>query len=916
MKWSYSQDDFSSGELAPRAQGHFSSEAYKAGVKRAANVMPTRAGSMASRAGGRHISDGYGGVGVNQGLVQHIPVQDGPLADFIVEIGPTYVRLMDKFGVIPWLDIAQQFMKYTYQTPDAWADVDGRVIHMRHNGGGQAAYSLVAAVGGGNPNAYPAGTNETWVLSGKIAGSDIQVVVNPTGAALQNFTISPSADGSFSVVFTPTFGGVAVSFAIDLYTLNDGGNNAATLWNLHLVKNGNPVAVAHGLTNPAGVDRIRAAACWTNMGLQGVRPPEILNYWVVFAGGKSGVWGGYSLRWQPPAAGLPSKWTFQALPQASPAVTLSGCNTVAVYQDRILYGRNVNGGRAQIIASKIGFVDLFDDRIFPGGVAGVYEPLFVFKVASYVYVVAGVTAAEHEEWNIVTAGGAVDAIAFGIPTLNPPYPAQAVVVGTPVAAAALAVRWNGVPVTVLPGPRNGADPPPAIGKCIAETPIFTSAFFTQSAVGGTAYFKHGMLAAGDVLEFTTIPLATDPLSLSPSVPAKIAWLNVLRGLMMGTSQSEKLFTQGEALTIDPATGQAFSLNDESNLGADERIVAINVNDKVLFVQRGRRILRLANISISNNGGLVAEDVGILGEHLTGPRVRAMCMLKSPVQRLVFGMDDGSGAVMTLGGKSGVAWSRFTIPPAFGGIYNVAALHGSLGSELWVGTDNGVTLQWDSFESDIQVPLLSVVTAFPTALARVPYDNANPLPPTMDGWVRCGLASAGGVQWITGLSKACVGWNVYALINGQVRGPYVAIADPSGDGAKVVLTALGLTPTWVDSGGLRQPQEVYAGLAYPEHRMTTLPLEGGSPTGSSQSLKSRKTQLYVRFVDSYLPLINGERPAERLPEDPMDVVAGRVTGDRLARELGFNRGDVIDVVQDAPLRFEISAMFGGTQTNNL
>jgi hypothetical protein len=50
----------------------------------------------------------------------------------------------------------------------------------------------------------------------------------------------------------------------------------------------------------------------------------------------------------------------------------------------------------------------------------------------------------------------------------------------------------------------------------------------------------------------------------------------------------------------------------------------------------------------------------------------------------------------------------------------------------------------------------------------------------------------------------------------------------------------------------------SGSLYPEHRWTSLPLEGGNPVGTSQNLTSRKAQLYLRFVDSYLPLVNGAR----------------------------------------------------------
>ena len=108
------------------------------------------------------------------------------------------------------------------------------------------------------------------------------------------------------------------------------------------------------------------------------------------------------------------------------------------------------------------------------------------------------------------------------------------------------------------------------------------------------------------------------------------------------------------------------------------------------------------------------------------------------------------------------------------------------------------------------------------------------------------------------------------------------------------------------------------MPYSEHRFTTLPLEDvhANPVGNSQNLKSRKPQLHLRFVDSYMPLVNGVRPAENEATVTMGMPPARVTGDRRATELGNNQAAVVDVVMDLPLRMEVSALFGGAVMNNL
>jgi len=179
-------------------------------------------------------------------------------------------------------------------------------------------------------------------------------------------------------------------------------------------------------------------------------------------------------------------------------------------------------------------------------------------------------------------------------------------------------------------------------------------------------------------------------------------------------------------------------------------------------------------------------------------------------------------------------------------------------------------------------------------------------------MRCPLVHTAGAQYATGLPAVAVGQNAYALVNGQVQGPYAVTA-----GGKVTFpVALALDKFWVDATGARRAQEIYIGLLFKEHRWTSLTLEGGNPVGSAQNLTSRKPQLYLRLVDSYLPKVNGHRLAERGGSDPMDVLGARVTGDRRATEEGFQRGAVVDVVMDLPLRMEVAAIFGGTVMNSV
>lgn len=944
MKYDFLQSDLSAGELSPSAQGHVDSDAYKAGLKLADNMVLTRVGSAESRAGGHFMADGFNaGTGLADNIpVQHIPIHDSPFGSFVIEISQHTMRFMDKFGVRDWnlyySDPKLSMFQFSVQDgANAWGDPDTRSVYISNlSGVGSKNYSLTRGTFTGSPNlipngvlgGFPAGTNGHWRFSGKIAGGIVTVEFrNDLGALIQSTNIT-GQDSSFSIDFNP----VASDFSINLKTVNN-TVTTAVLFEMKLEKNATQTSFNLNFTPTSDAARIRAVSFWTSAD----KPYKgnIATYWIAFAGGFGNFWAGRALSWTAANGGT---WTFGQLPcDADSLALIQGSTDLAVYQDRLWFGNNVASGRPQLIASSIGFLKAFSSELTGGG-TNTQLTRFVFKVFKYTYTVVGAAAgvaAKQETVDAVNnpaggpATGSVRIIRFDFPGRSD-MPDPSVLpgaTGSPsgnAVASNLTVKVNGVLYKVLPAPRNliataGPGVDPVTGTTILGQPECWAAYPSNlngavpnpglSAFYGEVFFDDsigGGLPVGAKVEFSTVPLADDPLNLTLASPAgNISWMEVLRGLVLGTTQNEKLFSPDA------------TLNDESNLGADAALNALVVNDKIIFAQQGRQILRMANISFTTQGGLVAEEIGVLGEHLTSARIRSMCFMKTPVQRVVAAFDDGTGGVMTLGGKAGAAWTRFNLPAIFGGIYSVAALDGASGTELWVGTENGVTLHWRSLSSSIIKRQYQIPQVAPLANVKVSYDFENPLPPVMDCWIRAGLSNNTGQQ-VVNLSSSMAGRPVYALINGQLVGPIVAVAagaDPSGTCA-ITFPAGQFATTWIDSNGVLRPQEVYVGLAYPRHKLTTLPLEGGNPTGTSQSRTSRKVQLYVRFVDSYLPNVNGAPPEERADGGMMDMLAARFTDDIRCTELSFQRAAVVDIEMTLPLRFEVAALFGGTMVSNI
>lgn len=982
MKFGLIQGDFSAGELSPRAQGHTESPAFKAGLALAHNFAPSRTGSIASRAGARFLLDGKN---FRSGLystmpVQHVPVHDSPAGDIIIEVSPTGMRLMDKTGVIPLNFFpSSQMLQYNVQGIDGdgtiftYGDKYG-TVYLTNHGDPSTVYSYFLTQDPGTLNAnplmrasqwagLPAGTNEHWVLSGKIAGDSVEatVTLSPFSTVISQ-VLTPAEDGTFSFEFDAA----GSDFQIRLDTPNPPAASVATsLWDIQLVKNGSvlevdttPFAFADDTVRPSQ-ERVRADSFWLSADSPFKGDPA--QFWVAFAGGQAGAYAGLSFSWAQASSSVPGIWTFGQLPCAPASLALvQGSNAVTAYQDRLFFGNNKAAGRSQIIASVIGFVRAIDSALV-GGTAGQHTNLFVFKVVEETYTinnteVTGTNASGSEALKFIEYHVQADS-----PPDNAAWAGFLASAGTSFRAfqkpaPRLSVKVNGVSAKVspfipylqwladssgsspqaihpnMPTVGNGVyNPPDTITECWACWGVTNAGSFGASSqfAGLVAFLSdwggalvNPMNTVGTVITFSSVPEADDPLNLTLATPGGgISWLKVLRGLALGTTRVEKRFPQGETIALDPATGGSPSVDDESNLGSATLLDAVTVNDRILFAQTGRKTLRMAGISITTDGGLVAEDVGVAGEHLTAKRIRSMCFLKSPVQRVVMAFDDGTAAFMTLGPHE--AFSRLTIPAQFEGVYNVAALNPADGdSQLWVGTENGCTLFMETTESDIVNKQFDVVG---TTAPHTPYDAEIPTPMCADGWCRLPLVSAGGKQYVSGLSACLQTASVYVIINGQSFGPLPCSPDIVTGLTMVDLTTLGFTPTWQDDGTnlmafpttpQRRPQEVYVGVAYPVHEWDSLPLEGGDPTGSSQSLKSRKVQLYLRFADSYMPIVNGTRPQERGPDDKMDLLGARVSEDIRCTEMTFTRGAKVTVVQDLPLRVEVVAMFGGTQVNNV
>ena len=103
----------------------------------------------------------------------------------------------------------------------------------------------------------------------------------------------------------------------------------------------------------------------------------------------------------------------------------------------------------------------------------------------------------------------------------------------------------------------------------------------------------------------------------------------------------------------------------------------------------------------------------------------------------------------------------------------------------------------------------------------------------------------------------------------------------------------------------------AGLQYTP-RMVTLPLDKGAPGGQSgQVWYKRYDQLTVTFLDSALPIINGERRPDRTPATPMDTREPDSDGTLRTEQviLGWSQDATVTIEQPEPLPCTVLSIAG-------
>jgi hypothetical protein len=892
VKFSPIQQDFSMGELSQRLWGQVASDAYKAGLARAANFLPTQQGSIASRAGGQLVNDGKftpGPAGVGAVL---LPIQDGPAGDFQVEcrVGSTLVRFLDKYGAIP-VKLTQDltpFFENNKDGNDVWTDPVERKLYIRN-------YDVAV----GTPNrAITLAADVVQLLNGALGTCQISFYYAGTGlvfeqwnggAMFQVFAVSP---GYNAFTFDPA-NGITLKFS----TVLGYGLAAIDIWGMHLACNqgGGPfytlnvpgLVVSTGLkhtafwsTTTAGKQSVTDNTVLASAASRKSQPvfviiitgPGMLPVALTWTGKPSAGGAGSIIGWGVPTVKyegiFPDPDNDNKTVFSPPWLTAGAVTALIAYQGRVWFG--INDAYGSLHASKVGY----------GVILELNDPLYGAVCPAF-----RLTFSSGSTTNIVDSFAGQVNFDFFTKTS---------------ADDVIRVFKNGLELT------KTTDYTVTLNADQVVNPGGRITLVVGAVIHDKVVVWHGLSPAP----------AGDALDLKIAQPTGgIAWLAELRGLILGTTHNERVFSSG-ALAIDPVSGSAFDVEKHTSFGSQLGLPALELHDKIVFALGGRQRIRVMGKNFNTFGGLLASDLSMFGEHLLKAKIRSMCHLRSPVPRLVFAFDDGTGAIATFNDdKNTLAWARFTMGAPYD-VFHVSSLDvPGGGSELWVTSSCGAIFVIRELDSAVVPRTRKVVPVVATNQAdQIVTYAAERTPPIMDGWLLVPVRN--GVTVYAGLPVAWVGKNVEVIDrDGNLLGIFAAITDGAG-GAQVTLAAP-IAVASADRALALQANFLTLGIDYPEHKFKLLPLEGGEPQRTAQGNVSRRVQGYLRLVDSYLPLADGVRVKDdRDPADPMDLLASRVTGDRRITEMGFTRGAQLEISMDKPLRVEVSAIFGPAASNSI
>jgi len=389
-------------------------------------------------------------------------------------------------------------------------------------------------------------------------------------------------------------------------------------------------------------------------------------------------------------------------------------------------------------------------------------------------------------------------------------------------------------------------------------------------------------------DFVRGPQDDDPFffAIDTSDTPTIKWAESQQNLILGTSGGDYNLTA--EVTLSPSDIRALKQNNARSNASK----AVTINTDIFYIEQGKEKLRATGY-IRDVQSQSSNDVSQIAEHLLNVRAKRIALMQTPEVVVFILREDGSLCAISYSHEQQMgAWYEFSSQ----GVVTDIAVQYTVSTdedELWatITYDGGITHYIEKMPYPKRVFAAATEPGDPFL---VDQDLV-----CMDGWIR-GSMTVGDNNIITGLGQF-EGLLVACMVEDAWAGEYTVKE------GNILLDAPDIDEKY---SGTYAVGFRYIGV------VKTFEMSGGNPKGSGLGTRRKWNKLYVKMIDSALPIINGTLPPDRHPETLMDMAEIIQPGltEVHVRNVGWNDG-AVTIVQNRPYPTEIIGCYGEFSLGN-
>jgi len=390
-------------------------------------------------------------------------------------------------------------------------------------------------------------------------------------------------------------------------------------------------------------------------------------------------------------------------------------------------------------------------------------------------------------------------------------------------------------------------------------------------------------------DFERGPNDDDPFffAIDTSDTPTIKWAESQQVLVIGTSSGD--FNLTAEITLSPSDIQAL----KQNSARSEHASTVTIDTGIFYIEQGKQKIRSTSW-VRDLQSRSSTDISLKAEHLLQDKVKRIVVLYTPEVMLIGMRDDGALVAASMSDAEPV-WYEFE---SHGFVQDITAYYSTITNqdELWVtisysyvdGGPNQFSLERMPYPSRTFTPYEKTTDTTLTDQGVV----------LLDSWIKGTAVN----NVITGLAHLN-GETVAALVDDAWTGTYVVA------GGQITLDDINI------SGSDPYNGVSAVGILY-KGTLETLEEAAGNPRGTGHGTKRRWNRLFVRTLDSALPIINGKLPPDRTPATQMDIAETIRMGlqDHEMRGVGWGDGSIL-IEQDRPYPTAVVGLYGEFSLGN-